>query len=120
MIEKEILMKLAKSDFICQQKVKFDKDDPQVQAVFGDNSTHTLTFDLYDGLGYCSDYKGAEYMIQYPRIEFLKDCVEMSQAIREHNGLQDEDEINVTHIVHSYCQLFNIENFMEFYNPNKG
>jgi len=101
-ITEEIIEKICGKP-ICVQEVKF-KDDESAQ-IFGDKKTHTLTFTLYDGFGFCNDYKGKQFFLTYPTLAFLKNCEEMSQSVREFNGLQDEDEITVPQIVYSYCKL---------------
>ena len=101
-ISKEILEKLY-GKLICIQTFQFN--DEASNNIFNDNKPHTMTFQLYDGFGYCPNYKGSEVVIKYPTLDFVSNCDTMAQSIREFNGLNDEDEITVPNIVHSYVKL---------------
>lgn len=100
-ISQEILEKVTKSKLLTTQEIMFQDE----QEIFGDNKKHKLNFDLYDGFGYCQDYKGNSYFITYPRLDFVNNCKGIASSIREFMGMKEDDEITVTDIVQSYCDL---------------
>ena len=99
-INQEILEKATKSKFIAEQPIMF-----QDSKAFGDNAKHKLSFKLFDGFGFCENYKGDSYFITYPRLDFVTTCKGCAATIREFMGMKDTDEITVTDIVQSYCDL---------------
>lgn len=104
-ITNDILEKATKSKLITTTEIVFQEEE-----TFGDNEKHHLTFDLYDGFGYCQNYKGDSYFITYPRIDFVKNCKGIAAAIREFLSMGENDEITVTDIVQSYCDLHKLQN----------
>ncbi len=103
-ISQEILEKATKSKLITSQTIQFQDEE----SLFGDNKKHKLKFDLYDGFGLCSNYNGQSYFITYPRIDFVKNCKGIASSIREFMGMKEDDEITVTDIVQSYCDLHKV------------
>lgn len=100
-VNNEILEKVSKSKLVgTQELVFFDMED-----IFGDKNQHKLTFDLYDGFGFCKDYQGRTYYLTYPRLEITKTCKTIAEKIREFLGYDDKQEITITDIVVSYSTL---------------
>lgn len=64
-----------------------------------------LTFDIYDGLAYCADYKGDEYVLKYPKLSFIEDSVEMQKTIRDYLNLKDTDKISVLDVLQTYNEM---------------
>ena len=100
-ISRENLEKATKSKFISTQEITFW----DMEEIFGDKEEHKMTFDLYDGFGYCNDYNGNSYFLTYPRMDFVNACKTIKEKIREFLGLDASHEITVTDIVLSYCDL---------------
>lgn len=89
---------------ICTQTIQIDDNE----ALFGDKKKRVMKFDIYDGFAYCADYKGEEYYMIYPQLDFIKISKEMSQAVKEYVGLKDTDPIQVTDILTSYNTLYRV------------
>lgn len=64
-----------------------------------------LTFDIYDGLAYCADYNGDEYVLKYPKLSFIEDSVEMQKTIRDYLNLKDTDKISVLDVLQTYNEM---------------
>lgn len=101
-IEQSILEKIY-GKMICAQPINFNK------KLFDDNKSKTIDFEIYDGFAYCPDFKGSEYCMTYPKVEFINSCKEMQTAVRDFMGLHDDEKVTATDILQSYCDLIKIE-----------
>ena len=91
---------------ICTQIVNvndFYKDENEIC-----DKKEDMVFDVYDGIAYCSDYKGKEYIMTFPKLEFIKNCKEMANNIREHLSLNDDDTITASNIMQCYSEFIEI------------
>ena len=70
-----------------------------------------LEFEIYDGLAYCPDHEGHEYMMKYPRMSFINESAEAQDMIRKEIDESDEYE--------DFTILDVIKTFNEFYIDNK-
>ena len=75
------------------------------EPVFGDKKNHTLEFEIWDGMAYCFDHEGHEYIMTYPKKSIINLSTDMSNAIRQHLELSDDDKIEVVHILMTYNKL---------------
>lgn len=98
-IEENVLEKLYGKK-VSTQTIQF-----QDKEFFGDNKKHSMSFDVYDGFAYCEDYKGREYVLSYPKLDFITSIKQMENAVREFMGLNDTDKICVTDVLQSYCHV---------------
>lgn len=64
-----------------------------------------LHFEIYDGLAYCPNYEGSEYLMKYPRLEFIENSVEMQDEIRKYLKLDEKVKISVLHILQTFNAL---------------
>lgn len=79
------------------------------KGTFGDKKKHRMHFEVYDGLAYCENYKGKEYISEFPKQSFVKtDCKEMADSVVEFNGLQNSSEITAVHIMKTYGTIQHI------------
>jgi len=92
--------KMTNSEYVCTQKIGIS--DP----IFGDDKTHEMEFDVFDGFAYCANYKGKEYWMTFPKKEFIKIAKVMQEAIREYTKIGEDQEITEKEIMVSYNTLF--------------
>lgn len=91
---------------ICTQTVnvsKFSEEDENAE-----DKKEDMVFDVYDGIAYCEDYKGKEYIMTFPKMEFIKECTEMQKKIREHLSLKETDSITASNIMQCYSEFSEI------------
>ena len=67
-----------------------------------------MSFELYDGFGYCADFNGHEYILKYPKMAFVRCSVEAQDAIRELLGY---DKDNDTYV--SFGKSHNLKNLIK-------
>ena len=93
------LEKMTQTKYVCTQRIKLS------DKIFGDNIKHILDFDIFDGFAYCPNYKGKEYFMIYPKVNFIKLSKNMSKSVRDFMELEDTDEISITDSLISYNVL---------------
>lgn len=99
-IERATLEKLY-GNIICTQEISIIDEEK-----FNDKKTHNLIFDVYDGIAYCENYKGKEYILEYPKKSFVKDMNKtLLQEVKKYNNLNEEDDITVSDIMAAFGVL---------------
>jgi hypothetical protein len=87
------------------EKIGFSK------SMMGTDEDIAMTFNVFDGLAYCEEFEGNEYVLSYPKLEFVKNCKIMLNAVKEFVGKPEEEDITITDILRSYGSLYKIESF---------
>lgn len=87
------------------EKIGFSK------SMMGTDEDIAMTFNVFDGLAYCEDFEGNEYVLSYPKLEFVKNCKIMHNAVKEFVGKPEEEDITITDVLRSYGSLYKIESF---------
>ena len=64
-----------------------------------------LKFEIYDGFSYCPNYRGSEYCMKFPKIEFVNKSNEMQDDIRKYMGLNEDDDITIYEIMQTYNEM---------------
>lgn len=64
-----------------------------------------MHFEIYDGLAYCPNHNGDEYVMKYPKLEFIEDSVEMQEEIRKYLKLDDQAKISVLDVLQTFNEL---------------
>jgi hypothetical protein len=64
-----------------------------------------LNFEVYDGFAYCPNYRGSEYCMEFPKIEFVNKSSEIQSKIREYMNLDEKDNITVYEILQSFNEM---------------
>lgn len=100
----DIFSKILNSKPIVE-KIEFNK------SMMGTDENIAMTFNVFDGLGYCEDFEGNEYILSYPKLEFVNNCKVMLNAVKEFVGIKEEDEITISDVLRSYGSLYRIEKF---------
>lgn len=79
-----------------------------------------LKFEIYDGFAYCENYRGAEYCLIYPMIEFVNKSVEMQEEIRRYMGLEENADITIYEILQTYNEMTRDGVRIEYNKATKG
>ena len=64
-----------------------------------------LTFEIYDGFAYCPNYRGSEYCMKFPKVEFVNKSNEMQDEIKKYMNLQDDDQITIFEIMQTFNEM---------------
>jgi hypothetical protein len=64
-----------------------------------------LSFEIYDGFAYCPNYRGSEYCMKYPKVEFVNKSTEMQDKIREYMKLDENDDITIYEIMQTFNEM---------------
>lgn len=64
-----------------------------------------LKFEVYDGFAYCPDYRGNEYTLIYPKVEFVNKSDEMQAEIRRYMNLPDDANITIYEILQTFNEM---------------
>jgi len=64
-----------------------------------------LKFEIYDGFAYCPNYRGSEYCMIFPKIEFVNKSSEMQDEIRAYMKLEEKDDITIFEIMQSFNEM---------------
>lgn len=64
-----------------------------------------MHFEIYDGLAYCENYNGDEYVLKYPKLEFIEDSVEMQDTIRKYLKLDGNAKISVLDVLQTFNEM---------------
>ena len=64
-----------------------------------------LKFEIYDGFAYCPNYRGSEYCMKFPKIEFVNKSNEMQDDIRKYMGMSDDEDITIYEIMQTYNEM---------------
>lgn len=91
--------KATQSKFVSKQRIKLS--DP----IFGDDEKHVLDFDLFDGFAVCPNYKGKMYIMEYPKLEFMKIAKNIEQNAREYLELDEHTPLTIEHCLMAYNRL---------------
>lgn len=62
-------------------------------------------WEIYDGFAYCPDFKGHEYAMKFPKLDFIEDTVEMQKTIRKKLKMNDTDKISAFDILQVFNRL---------------
>lgn len=92
--------KMTQTKYICTQQIKLTDD------VLGDNKTHIMEFDIFDGFAYCRNYEGKEYYMIAPKKEFISLSKEMEKGIRDFLKMGDAEPITSESAIAAYNTLF--------------
>lgn len=96
----EDLEHMTQTNFVCTQKIKLS--DP----IFGDDAAHILEFDIFDGFAYCSNYKGKEYYMTFPRTSFMDLAKGMKDEVISHLSLPKGAKIGEKELLATYNELY--------------
>ena len=64
-----------------------------------------MHFEIYDGLAYCENFKGDEYILKYPKLEFIEDSVEMQDEIRKYLNMDEKSKISVLDVLQTFNEM---------------
>ena len=64
-----------------------------------------MHFEIYDGLAYCENLKGDEYILKYPKLEFIEDSVEMQDEIRKYLNMDEKSKISVLDVLQTFNEM---------------
>ena len=64
-----------------------------------------MHFEIYDGLAYCENFKGDEYIMKYPKLEFIEDSVEMQDEIRKYLDMDEKSKISVLDVLQPFNEM---------------
>lgn len=64
-----------------------------------------MNFEVYDGFAYCPNYRGSEYCLTYPKIEFVNKSVAMQEEIRKYMNLDEKADITVFEILQTFNEM---------------
>ena len=78
-----------------------------------------LKFEIYDGFAYCPDYKGKEYCMIFPRLEFVNKSTEMQDDIRKYMGMTEDEDITILEILQAYNEMIRDGVRVEYDEKNK-
>lgn len=95
--------KATHSKLVSQHKIKL------ADAIFGDNKKHILDFDIYDGFAICPNYKGKTYIMQFPKLEFIKLAKNIEKEARDYLQLDEHAPLQVEHVLSAYNKLSVVE-----------
>lgn len=96
----EEIEQMTKSKFVCKQKMRI------IDEFFGDDKSHTLEFELFDGFAYCPSFNGKEVFMNYPRTEYFKLGKDLEKDLRDYLKLSETEEITVQHIMSAYNIIY--------------
>ncbi len=64
-----------------------------------------LSFEIYDGCAYCPNYRGSDYLMSFPKIEFINKSNESQDEIRRYMKLEDKDDITIYEILQTFNEM---------------
>lgn len=64
-----------------------------------------LSFEIYDGCAYCPNYRGSDYLMSFPKIEFINKSNESQDEIRRYMKLEDKDNITIYEILQTFNEM---------------
>ena len=64
-----------------------------------------MHFEIYCGLAYCENFKGDEYILKYPKLEFIEDSVEMQDEIRKYLNMDEKSKISVLDVLQTFNEM---------------
>lgn len=64
-----------------------------------------MNFEVYDGFAYCPNYRGSEYCLTYPKIEFVNKSTAMQEEIRKYMNLDEKADITVFEILQTFNEM---------------
>ena len=64
-----------------------------------------MHFEIYDGLAYCENFKGDEYVMKYPKLEFIEDSIEMQDEIRKYLEMDEKSKISVLDVLQTFNEM---------------
>ena len=62
-------------------------------------------FEVYDGLAYCPNYHGTEFVLIYPKIEFADKSDEIKAKVREFMNIQYDEPISVYDLMFAFNEM---------------
>ena len=64
-----------------------------------------LVFEVYDGCAYCPNYRGSDYLMEFPKVEFVNKSNETQDEIKRYLDLKDDDDITIYEILQSFNEM---------------
>ena len=64
-----------------------------------------LSFEIYDGCAYCPNYRGSDYLMSFPKIEFINKSNESQDEIRRYMKLDEKDDITIYEILQTFNEM---------------
>ena len=64
-----------------------------------------LSFEIYDGCAYCPNYRGSDYLMSFPKIEFINKSSESQEEIRRYMKLEPSDDITIYEILQTFNEM---------------
>ncbi len=64
-----------------------------------------LTFEIYDGFAYCPNYRGSEYCMTFPKIEFVNKSNAVQEKIKEYINLKLDEPITIYEIMQTFNEM---------------
>ena len=64
-----------------------------------------IPFKIYDGFAYCPNYRGNEYCMKFPKIEFVNKSSEMQDEIRRYMKMGENDDITIYEIMQTFNEM---------------
>lgn len=78
-----------------------------------------MHFEIYDGLAYCENFKGDEYVLKFPKLEFIEDSIEMQEEIRKYLDLDENEKISVLDVLQTFNEMDKNGTRIVYSNENK-
>lgn len=85
------------------EKMYGDMVEERDLSIFGFKGK--MHFEIYDGLAYCQNFNGDEYVMKYPKLEFINDSIEMQDEIRKYLKLDQNAKISVIEVLQTFNEL---------------
>lgn len=79
-----------------------------------------LAFEVYDGFAYCPDYRGSEYTLIFPKVEFVNKSDEMQKEIRRYMNLAEGADITIYEIMQTFNEMTKNGVRIEYNKNTKG
>lgn len=79
-----------------------------------------LKFEIYDGFAYCENYRGHEYCMFYPKVEFINKSDESQAEIRRYLGLAEDADITIYEVLQTFNEMTRDGVRIEYDKVNKS
>lgn len=64
-----------------------------------------LKFEIFDGFAYCPNYRGSEYCLKFPKVEFVNKATEMQDEIRKYMKMDEKEDITIYEILQTFNEM---------------
>lgn len=88
---------------------KFFGKKVATESINIDGYDNPIPFDIYDGFAVCENSNGHFMVLQYPKLDAIKNCEELAKGIIDYlkNGeVTNVSQINVIDVLVSYSTLY--------------